>query len=454
MLLDYISNVINNLSIPLEKQKVVIGVSTGVDSMTLLFLLEQLIKKENIKIVVAHVNHKKRIQSDEEEIFLESYCKKNNLMFYVYHLENIHNNFQEEARKKRYEFFLDVMNKEKSSYLFLAHHLNDDMETFFMRFIRGSSPKGYLGMQMITNWQDKFIIRPLLNITKDQIIDYALKNNIQYYEDDSNQKDDYTRNRIRHHWIPFFLEENPNFYNQYFAYKNLLSFCYTKIEEEKQFFINNFIKQDNNKYSFFKDDFLNLNHLIQEEILFTLFSSLHLSKKNVQEIIRYINSSRNLDLIYQGIRFQKEYDNISLSININNNTSFFQFIIDKEGIYPIDSDRYIKVIYEDFLNDEKKNINSLTNLNILWYNKRDLPIIVRNKKNGDKMSLECGTKKVMDIFIDQKISHEKRNKAIIIEKDQQILAILGIRKSKLLKSIAIKNLKIELIENNVSMKEK
>ena len=60
----------------------------------------------------------------------------------------------------------------------------------------------------------------------------------------------------------------------------------------------------------------------------------------------------------------------------------------------------------------------------------------------------------MDIFIDQKISHEKRNKAIIIEKDQQILAILGIRKSKLLKSIAIKNLKIELIENNVSMKEK
>ena len=125
----------------LYEKNVVIGVSCGVDSMVLLNLLEKASENYKFNIVVAHVNHKRRAESEEEEAYIRSYCEKKHKLYVkemVYNTDHVAS-FQEYARKERLNFFFDVMEKENASVLFLAHHLNDDIETSIMHFIRGGS---------------------------------------------------------------------------------------------------------------------------------------------------------------------------------------------------------------------------------------------------------------------------------------------------------------------------
>ena len=146
-----------------KDSKIVIGVSTGPDSMCLLNILLNLQEKLKFKIIVAHVNHKKRVESDEEEQFLEDYCFKKNLVFEKMILDNKYKgNFEAYARKERYKFFEELMNKHQANILMTAHHGDDLVETILMRLTRGSNLKGYQGISLITKKNNYQIIRPLL----------------------------------------------------------------------------------------------------------------------------------------------------------------------------------------------------------------------------------------------------------------------------------------------------
>ena len=131
-------NVVNQMNNILTEQKVLIACSTGIDSTVLLDLC---LKTNSIdKMVVAHVNHQKRKESDIEEAYIKEYCEKNNIICYTLKLpkESV-GNFQEWARNKRYNFFYEIMEKENLNYLLTAHHADDNLETILMRFIKGSS---------------------------------------------------------------------------------------------------------------------------------------------------------------------------------------------------------------------------------------------------------------------------------------------------------------------------
>ena len=172
----------NNHNIDINKSRVVIGVSTGVDSMVLLDLIS---KYTTANIIIAHVNHGKRIQSIEEERYITDYAKENDMNIYVYHIESSEiedGNFQEKARIIRYKFFKDVMVKENANLLLLAHHLNDDIETMLFRLQRGSNLAGYAGINDFVKINEGYIARPLLSVLKEDILDYAKANNIKYYE--------------------------------------------------------------------------------------------------------------------------------------------------------------------------------------------------------------------------------------------------------------------------------
>ena len=123
---------------------VVAGISAGPDSMCLLHLLQT----RTNNIVVCHINHNVRKQSKKEEEYLREYCKNNNLIFESMTIDNYkENNFENEARKKRYAFYEKVLNKYHSKYLFLAHHGDDLIETVLMKIIRGSNIEGYSGIK-------------------------------------------------------------------------------------------------------------------------------------------------------------------------------------------------------------------------------------------------------------------------------------------------------------------
>ena len=168
----------------IKDEYIVIAVSYGPDSMFLLDILKNKYKK----VVCAHVNHNLRLESENEHKALEKYCKKNNIIFEVMKIDKYSNDkfTESEARTKRYKFFDLLMKKYDSRYLFTAHHGDDLVETVLMRMVRGSSISGYSGIKLISNRSNYKIVRPLLYLTKDQILNNCKNLNIPFAIDKSN----------------------------------------------------------------------------------------------------------------------------------------------------------------------------------------------------------------------------------------------------------------------------
>ena len=129
----------------IDNDTIVVGCSAGPDSMCLLHLLKE---KTNYNIICCHINHNVRKQSAEEEEYLKKYCQEKNITFECYKITNWQeNNFENEARKKRYKFYEEILNKYHTKYLFLAHHGDDLIENILMKISRGCNIEGYLGIK-------------------------------------------------------------------------------------------------------------------------------------------------------------------------------------------------------------------------------------------------------------------------------------------------------------------
>jgi tRNA(Ile)-lysidine synthetase-like protein len=428
-------------NIDLTNRRVVVGVSTGVDSMTLLYSLQQL--NPNFEIIVAHVNHGKREQSATEEQFIKNYCEENNIKCFVLKLsiaDFSSSNFQEEARILRNEFFKKIMDKVGSDILMLAHHLNDDIETMLMRMIRGSNLKGYAGIEEYTKENGKIILRPFLKVLKHDIFNYAKDKKIVYYDDYTNLEGVYTRNRIRNNLVKELFKENENVHQKFLEFKNTILEASSIINEIRNNYISSLIKPIEKGISFKKDEFVNLTSFFQTEVIFEVLKEYRLGKQNVLEIIKLIHSEKqNMKIVYKKMTFVKEYNDIMIYFYELNKQDVY-LVIDEIGEYPINDKYLIKVA--------KKSNNIITNLNKIWYNSNMLPIVIRTRNDGDKISLEYGTKKVKKLLIDGKVGILRRDETLVLEKDKEILAVLGYGKSIKLKTLKDCDIIIELKERN------
>ena len=296
----------------LHKKRLVVAVSTGVDSMALLVSLLNLRDEYNLDIHIVHVNHMVREQSNLEEEYILSFGKKNKLSVHAMHLEHNENiNFQSYARTKRYGFFFNVMKEVKADYLLLAHHGIDNMETIIMRILRGSSLKGYAGIMPVQEVEGFKILRPFLNILKDELIDYINLHKIKYYEDYTNNEEIYTRNRIRKDLIPVMFQEEKNAHLKFNEFSNVLLEASNVIEEKVNGIIGTFIRGEKS-ISFTINEFKKHSDYIKEEILFTILKDYELSKANILEIIKLIDSKKkNIKVEFKdSFTFVKEYDKI------------------------------------------------------------------------------------------------------------------------------------------------
>ena len=210
-----LDKLITSLDMP-NDEYIVVGVSSGPDSMALLHLLK---KNSNKKIVCAHVNHNVRRNSIKEELYLKDYCEENNIIFESYKITSYNlNNFEAEARIKRYSFFEKTLKKYHSKTLFLAHHGDDLVETIIMKIIRGTNLEGYAGIKKYSKQKNYIIIRPLIYLTKDDIIKYNQKNKIKYYIDKTNKNIKYTRNRIRRKILTALKKEDKNIHLKFLKF--------------------------------------------------------------------------------------------------------------------------------------------------------------------------------------------------------------------------------------------
>ena len=272
-------NFLENELILKENDVIVLGNSYGPDSMALLNVLLNIRKKLNINIVVAHVNHNLRKESAKEKVDLEKYCLDNNLIFESMIIEQYgDDNFHNEARNIRYNFFEDLVRKYNANYLFTVHHGDDLIETIIMRIARGSTLKGYSGFSKIVDMGTYKLVRPLIYVTKDEIVAYNEKNHIKYAVDKSNFKDKYTRNRYRHVILPFLKREDPNVHEKFLKFSTTLEEYDQYINEE----INRSIKK------VYKDKKIDL--IKKRSIIFTIGVSPKISNSSFV-IFNYLNNN-------------------------------------------------------------------------------------------------------------------------------------------------------------------
>ena len=401
----------------IQDSTVVVAVSTGVDSMVLFHLIKDITKN----VIVAHVNHNQREQSIKEQEFISKLCDNLNIKCYIKELYfETHQNFQSNAREKRYDFFKEIMEKENAEYLLTAHHANDDLETIMMRLIKSTSLKGYAGIDYITSWNNKYIYRPLLKVTKEEIYAFAKDNNITYFEDISNSENDYLRNRIRHNIIPEMEKENPSIYKEIQIFKEHINNCNDLLFEKINYFIKTNVETHNNIISFKLSNFLKETNYLQEQILFELLKKYHLSKLLIQEILKQINSNKNLIVndITSDLTFIKEYGYIRFA----HIKKIKNIDIEIYGDYSFEIEDYGKIIVE-------KNICYFETENSkVWYNIHALPVRLRNRLPGDKILINGKLRSVSDYLTNKKISHVHRSNLLVLTNiENQVLFILGIK---------------------------
>ena len=192
---------------------IVVGVSGGPDSITLLTCLNKYKNKFNCEIVVAHINHLIRNDSTEDEQFVENLCKDLNIEFFVLR-KNIEKlaaekkkSVEEMGRIVRYKFFDEVAKKIGANKIAIAHNMNDNAETLLLNLIRGS---GMDGLEGIKPFEYNKYIRPLINCKREYIEDYCEENKLKPRIDSTNFENKYMRNNIRNRIIPMLKEINPN----------------------------------------------------------------------------------------------------------------------------------------------------------------------------------------------------------------------------------------------------
>ena len=240
----------------LQKAKMLIAVSGGLDSMVLL----DLISKTNIEFAVAHCNFQLRgDESEGDENFVKSYCNENSIQGFFQKFdtkqfaEDEKLSIQVAARKLRYEWFYELLVTENFDFVATAHHLDDQLETFLIHFSRGTGLDGLTG---IPSQKDK-IIRPLLTFSRAEIATFANENNLKWREDSSNASDKYVRNKIRHQVVPILKELNPSFLDSFENTLQNLNQAQSLVEDASRIVYRKVVKDVDNQKK------IDLNELLQ-----------------------------------------------------------------------------------------------------------------------------------------------------------------------------------------------
>ena len=186
-----------------KKTKYYVALSGGADSLVLLNELKKLHKDNDFNLIAIHINHNVQKDSKKWKTICENFCKKNEIKFIAHSLrqkKNISSNVEKKLRDERYRFFEKTL--EKNSILFMGHHLDDLIETFFLRALRGSGIEGLSSIPKDRALGKGKLIRPFLNISKSEILARAKKDKLKFIKDPSNKDISFDRNYLRNKVLP------------------------------------------------------------------------------------------------------------------------------------------------------------------------------------------------------------------------------------------------------------
>jgi len=410
----------------------VAAISGGPDSMALIHMLASIKKTSDIEVVCAHVNHNTgRAGQDEEQDYVEEFCKKNNIIFEGMIIEEYgDDNFENEARTKRYNYFEQIVKKYNAKYLLTAHHADDLIETILMRIVRGSTLRGYSGFSKIVDRGFYKIIRPFIELTKNELIEYNENNKIHYFIDSTNLEDIHTRNRFRKYIVPEFKKEDPNVHKKFYKFSKTLLEYNDYIDKQVKKVIDRVYVQNTLKI----EEYLKEEKVIQMKIIYYILEHIY------QDDLMLI-TDHHAELVHQLILSKKANTYIYLPNNLKAIKSYdtINFLMEEpqDQAYEIEIINYLNLPNGRII--EVVESSSGTSNNVCRLNSEELkfPLRVRTRMDGDKMHVKnmLGSKKINDIFTDCKLStHDRNIWPVVVDSDNTIVWVPGLKKSKFDKS--------------------
>lgn len=400
-----------------------VGVSGGSDSMALLHYLASVQEELDFEVVGIHINHGIREESRDEEEFVMNKCRELGVRAYKFKINSPkiakekNESLETAAREGRYEVFKSLIQRGVVDKIALAHHESDQAETILMHIFRGSGIAGARGMEPI---RDGVYIRPMLNVSKKEIMNYVLENNIDYVQDNSNFDNDYNRNFLRNVILPQICERWPG------AESGIVSFGRTVSEDDD--FINNYVQDCDVIY----DDeiakipltYFTYPTSVLNRLLIKIFKKVGIrrdfEKKHIELITDLAKNGENgsrVQLPFEVVAV-REYDYLTLVNKLKNRPDLrvsFQ-------IGEIELENFGKIVAKRVKTYENKP-------NFLYIDSDKVPAdaIWRYREEGDVFTkFGGGTKKLKSYFIDKKIPQRIRDYIPVLASGNEILVIGGI----------------------------
>lgn len=436
-----------------KNQILLLGFSGGIDSACLLDVLFGLSQEYGFKLIAGHLNHNWRgKESQKEELSAKQFCLERNIEFFSETLPENLPHTEEEARNQRYKFFNKISASTKATAIITGHTLSDQIETVLYRIIKGTGISGLKGIPEV-RYQDEFpaIYRPLLEILREENIEYCKENNITPSLDSSNLQEKYLRNKVRLNLIPELKTYNSG------IEKAILRL--SMISKESEDLIGEYLSLINTDIYLEKSvistpKFLNLSHSLQKRILFDFF---------IKNNIEY-----NYEKIVENLNFVKESSNLKSGNTISLQKNLWLFVSSSEIriIDHITSDKIPEITAVNINGDTFFSSLNLTLKIKTWegespeefpketdkkayvdLNRVKLPLVLRTRREGDKIQ-PFGMKektKLKKYLINKGIPEFERDKLLLLANEDEILWVPNVGISELLRVNKIPTHEINII---------
>jgi len=424
------SNILNKNLIS-HGDNVLLALSGGPDSVFLFYNLIKLKENLSFNLYASHINHMYRGEDAfNDEKFVKQLCGKYNIKLFVKrkhateYAKELKVTEEEAGRILRYNFFKENLNEVGGGILAVAHNLNDQAETVLQRIIRGTGIDGLSAMSV----KKDNIIRPMLNVSKSEILEYLHNNNYEYCVDITNSQSIYGRNKIRLDLIPY-LENNfnPNIQNTLYRMSEAMDRDKKIIEKYiKKIFYEVLISNGDNKVilsiqKLKKTEPEEMGRILRYALEVLKGNAVNIEMKHINYVIDFVNNGKTGKKINltEAVNAEISYDKLIFNKNLENIPKFKYNIVLHE---PLEISEVGKVIHCKVLDVSEFNPENKDTISI-DYDLIEGRLIVRNRLTGDSM-IPCGMtgiKKIKDIFIDMKVPKEERDKKLIIADDNNIL---------------------------------
>lgn len=437
---------------------VCIGVSGGPDSMALLHHYVSIRERWNLQLIVLSADHQLRGEASQMDLeYVEEMCVKWGVQFVGTKLdvaaykEAMGVGTQVAARALRYRFFSEQMVFFEADYLALGHHGDDQVETMLMNFTRSANVASLSGIPTKRRFATGYIVRPFLCLTKSMIENDCHIHHIQPRIDPSNTDTYYTRNYFRKYIMPLIKTQNNNIHTIAQHLSISLSEDETYLQQEAKAMVSEVVHFNRIRFTVtfeikaFKSYAVSLQRRGFHLILNYLYNKLPENLSYVHEdiffkLLETQDAYTQLDFPKQ-LQVEKSYEQVAFYFpNAKNSGTDFRELLTVPGRVILPDGSCLTASYLDTYVNTNDNIFICPAADVV------LPLHIRSREPGDRMTWEGlkGSKKIKDIFIDEKVHRQERdNWPIVTDDSGEIIWLVGIRKGKPITTKSTVHIKLE-----------